>query len=361
MLKSQSRPEIPVTMSYKVSATCLKSSWLALFLLFLQAVSGQSKFQDLEQEFVSKQKALGKDVVLMLWKDTLIYKKELGEFNTKTQAPIGSASQWLTAALVMIYADEGKLSLDDKVSRWLPEFERYNKNYITIRGCLAHLTGIKDEDNFMRKVFQPRKAGSLEEEVNRYAAKEIRTNPGTDFWYGNMGANIAARVIEVISKKNFDVIIKQKLFTPLAMRRTTFTTMDGSPVNPASGATTTGDDFIKFLVMLLNKGKANGKQVLSEESAEELRKIQTASMKMEYAPKAATGMSYSLGSWVMEEKDGKAAALSSLGLFGTFPVVDFCRNYALLILPKKLLEEEKTDAYMPLKKKIDEQIASTCN
>ena len=77
-------------------------------------------------------------------------------------------------------------------------------------------------------MFQRKKFESLEEEVNSFASREIRTNPGTDFWYGNIGLNIAGRVLEVISKKRFDVLIKQKLFNPMTMRRTSFTSLDGS-------------------------------------------------------------------------------------------------------------------------------------
>src|SRR5690242_15683744 len=111
-------------MSYKSSLICLKSSLLALFLLFLQPGFAQIDTAQLTQVLQSKQKVLGKDLVMMLWKkdDTLIYKKEAGDFNSKTVAPIASCSKWLTAALLMQFVDEGKLSLDDKITRWLPEF-----------------------------------------------------------------------------------------------------------------------------------------------------------------------------------------------------------------------------------------------
>ncbi len=290
-------------MSYISRSTCLKYRALAIFLLFLQPVFAQYDFQDLDQEWQAKQKLLGKDAVFMLAnKDTIIFKREVGDFSSKTVAPIASCSKWLTAALVMQFVDEGKLSLDDKVSKWLPEFERYNKNYITIRLCLSHETGIGDEGTLIKKIFQRKKYSSLEEEVNSFAAREIRTNPGTDFWYGNIGLNIAGRVLEVISKKKFDVLIKQKLFNPLAMRKTSFTTMDASAINPSGGAVSTADDYMKFLVMLLNKGKVGDKQILSEESVEMMKQVQTTSVKMAYAPKAAEGFGYALGSWVAEEK-----------------------------------------------------------
>ncbi|MGZ8556872.1 MAG: serine hydrolase domain-containing protein [Chitinophagaceae bacterium] len=155
-------------MSYKVKLTCLKSIIAAVFLLLLQTAYSQYNWTDLESELQAKQKLLGNDFVVMLWKknDTLIYKKEFGLFNSKTTVPIASSSKWLTAALVMQFVDEGKLSLDDKISQWIPEFARYGKNYITIRHCLSHFTGVADEGGFLKKLFQRKKFMSLEEEVN---------------------------------------------------------------------------------------------------------------------------------------------------------------------------------------------------
>lgn len=349
-------------MSSKVSFICRKSSLIAVFLLLLQASYSQYNFSDLDQAIQAKQKILGKDFVVLLWKkdDTLVYKKEMGEYNSKTAAPIASCSKWLTAALVMQFVDEGKISLDDKISQWLPEFAKYGKNYITIRHCLSHFTGIDEEAKFFKKLMQRSKFASLEEEVNSFARKEIRTNPGTDFWYGNTGLNIAGRVLEVISKKRFDVLMKQKLFNPMTMRRTSFTTLDASAVNPSGGASSTPEDYMKFLVMLLNKGKYAGKQILSEASVEQLMQIHTKPGQIKYAPKSATGYNYALGSWVVEEQDGKATTLASPGLFGTWPMVDLCRGYAYLVFVKNLLGEERAEVHMELKGLIDEQIKSTC-
>ena len=170
----------------------------------------------------TKDKSLKESVFLVYNNGKIIYKKEAGEFNAKTQQPIGAASQWLTTALVLMFVQEGKLSLDDKVSDYLPIFSKHGKGYITIGHCLSHNTGIKN-DQGVAKIFQKSKFKNLEEEVNDYAAKkEIETNPGTEFNYSNMGFNIAARVLEVISKKPLDRLSQEKLFRPLAMRNTTF-------------------------------------------------------------------------------------------------------------------------------------------
>jgi CubicO group peptidase (beta-lactamase class C family) len=215
--------KIPVTMACKNSSTCTKVTIALGFMLLLQPVFAQQKFSDLDDIFLQKQKLLGKDFVVMLWKkdDTLVYKKELGDFSSKTQAPIASCSKWLTAALVMTFVDEGKISLDDKIIKWLPEFEKYGKNYITIRECLSHMTGIRSEPVTILKLLERKKFNSLEEEVNAFAAKDIQANPGEEFRYSNIGLNIAGRILEIISKRKFDVLARQRLFVPLAMRKTT--------------------------------------------------------------------------------------------------------------------------------------------
>ncbi|HRF19821.1 MAG TPA: serine hydrolase domain-containing protein [Chitinophagaceae bacterium] len=376
-------------MSYKVSSICMKVIFVAGFLLFFQPVFSQYNWSELDNELAAKQKLLGQDLVAMIWKgDSLVYKKEMGSFNSKTQAPIASCSKWLTAALVMQLVDEGKLSLDDKVAKYIPEFDKYFKGYITIRHCLSHMTGIEDDGKLIKRLLERRKFASLEEEVNSFAARDIRANTGTDFWYGNIGLNIAGRVAEVITRKKFDVLIRTKLFIPLGMTKTTFASLNGAPINPSGGARSTADDYMKFLVMLLNKGKYNGVQILSENAVNEMLQPQNRLEQVKYTPKSAEGFRYALGAWVIEEKgkqvtyvDGKlhtgplvppptgnvetksittANAIASPGLFGTWPMIDYCRGYTYIVFVKNLLGEERADAHLQLKKIVDAQTSSSC-
>ncbi len=144
------------------------------------------------------------------------------------------------------------------------------------------------------------------------------------------------------------------------MRQTTFTEPDGGLYNPSGGARSTADDYMKFLVMLMNKGKYNGKQILSEESVDEMMKIQTANVPKRYAPKAAEGFNYALGSWVVEQKDSIASVLASPGLFGTWPMIDFCRGYAYILFVKNFLGEERANVHLEIKAVIDEKIKEKC-
>jgi len=371
-LKQQSKSQNSETMSLKIRFYCLKFSLFIVSLLIFQTTNAQKKekplltkynFSSLDRILEEKQGLIGKDYVVLIWKkgDTLQYKKEVGEYKSKTIAPIASCSKWLTAALLMQFVDEGKISLDDPVVRYIPVFEKYMKKYITIRHCLSHMTGIDDDEKFLKKILQRKKFESLDQEMEAIAAREIRANAGTDFWYGNIGLNIAAKVLEVVSKRKFDVLIKQKLFTPLGMRQTTFTELDGGLYNPSGGARSTAEDYMKFMVMLMNKGKYNGKQILSEGSVYEMMKIQTANVPKRYVPKSAEGFNYALGSWVVEENDGSATALASPGLFGTWPMIDFCRGYAYILFVKNYLGDERASAHLQIKQMIDEQIKGECN
>ena len=350
-------------MAYKTILNCLKFSFVCLFLLFFQPVFSQYDFSEFEAKLEANQKIIGKDFVVLIWKkdDTLVYKKEVGEYKTRTQAPIASCSKWLTAALVMQYVDEGLISLDDPVVKYIPEFEKYMKNYVTIRHCLSHMTGIDDDQRLLKRILQRKKFKSLEEEVNALAAREIRANPGTDFWYGNIGLNIAGRVIEVVSKRRFDQVIRQKLLAPLGMRNTTFTTLDGSPPNPSGGAKSTAEDYMKFLVMLMNKGTYNGKQIMSRAAVDLLFLVQTKPEQVKYAPAAAEGFNYALGSWVIQEKDGMATALASPGLFGTWPMVDMCHGYAYILFVKNFLGEERAQIHKDLINSINLVFPANCN
>ena len=102
---------------------------------------------------------------------------------------------------------------------------------------------------------------------------------------------------------------------------------------------------------------------------------------IKYAPKSAEGLTYASGSWVIAEKQAPirkpqqganipalpqtgekriATALASPGLFGTWPMVDFCRGYAYIVFVKNLLGEERAEIHKQLKKIVDEQIPAVC-
>lgn len=352
---------------------------VAAFLLFLQPAFAQYNWTELNRALDENRKILGNNLVCLVWKDdSLVFKKEMGAFDARTAAPIASCSKWLTAALVMQFVDEGKLSLGDYVSKYIPEFGTQGKGNIRIRDCLCHMTGISDDDKFLRRILERRKYSSLGDEVLDFAKRKKRAEPGTDFWYGNIGLNIAGRILELISGKKFETLAQEKLFGPLGMTRTSFADPKGYPANPSGGARSTAEDYMKFLVMLLNKGMYKGKRILTETAVTRMMEAQDQPGQIVYAPKSAQGYCYALGSWVVEnsrvpfpkpnrpsvppipddtpEEIIKATCLASPGLFGTWPMIDYCRGYAYIVFVKNLLGEERAGIHIELKKIIDRQL-----
>lgn len=143
------------------------------------------------------------------------------------------------------------------------------------------------------------------------------------------------------------------------MRSTNFSSLNA--INPSGGAQSTANDYINFCAMLLNKGMFNGKRILSEASVQYLLQTHTTTSMIKYAPKVAEGYNYAAGAWVLQtDSNGNSTVLASPGLFGTWPMIDLCRNYAVVFFAKELMSEDKKEVYLNLKKKIDEQIASNC-
>lgn len=335
--------------------------FLLLFLQFRFTAIAQPDWTAVKAKMSSNIPLLGKEFSFVLaTQDSILLFQENNGFTLKTQVPIASSSKWLTAVLLYKLAEEGKLNLDDPVAQYLPSFSKYFKNYITIRQCLSHMTGI-EEKGIVRNILQRKKFFSLEEEVNDMATRDIRAKPGTDFWYGNTGMNIAGRIAEVVTKKKFDVLIKMKVLTPLGMRKTSFAQLDGGTINPAGGAVSTVEDMIKFLQMLLRKGMTDANiQFLSESSVEELLQQQAFPEQVSFAPASAKGYGYAQGAWVLESNNKKATALASPGLFGSWPMIDLCRGYLYVVLVKNILGEERANLHKEMKDLIDRQMINTC-
>ena len=337
----------------------MKGSLLLLCMLFFQPGHTQYDLSALDKKMEAAKKDLGKDAILMVYKDgKIIYQKAVGEFSAKTQAPIGNASQWLTAALVMSFVDAGKLSLDDKISKYLPVFTKFSKGYITIRDCLAHLTGIEADRSF--NLLGKKKFASLDEEVQNFASdKEIESNPGLQFHYSNTGLDIAGRILEVITHRSFEQIMQEKITRPLAMRGTNFSSFGA--VSPSAGANSTGNDYLNFLSMILNKGMFMGKRILSEKAVADMQVAVTTPAMIRFAPKVDAGYSYGFGNWILEtDESGVATVLAHPGLNGVWPMVDKCRGYAFIVLTKGNEGEEKREFFLDIKKTIDDQIKPNC-
>ena len=282
-----------------------------------------------------KSREIAGAVALVANRDRVIDQETIGYADLENHAPmqpndmfwIASMSKAMTASAVMMLVDEGKISLDDPVEKYLPEFHgqkvsrdadtpdnsapdatrepRQNTNApsrleppkhpITIREILSHTAGLPFSSRL--------EAGAgldlrpLKTRVSSYAAEPLQSQPGEEYSYSNEGFNTAGRIVEVVSGMAFQDFLQQRLFDPLDMKDTTFwpnndqlkrlakSYESGSlravpidqltyPLNdrahrfpvPAGGLFSTAHDVLRFCQMMLNDGTFEGRRYLSEKS-----------------------------------------------------------------------------------------------
>lgn len=129
---------------------------------------------------------------------------------------IGSISKQFTAAGILMLAEEGKLSLDDKVSKFLPGLTRADE--ISIRQLLSHTSGYQDywpQDYVMPMMKLPVTAERI---MDLWAKKPLDYEPGTKWQYSNTGFVIAGAILEKVSGATPFAFLQERVFKPLGMR-----------------------------------------------------------------------------------------------------------------------------------------------
>src|SRR5579871_2335522 len=222
--------------------TILKKSFI-YFLLLLSAniCVAQYNFSEASSYLKEHRSDLGGNVAALIWKDgKIIYQEQIGNMDTNKITPIASCSKWLTAALVMTFVDEGKISLEDSIGKFLPIYSQYGKGQIKIKHCLSHTTGIESEPLNLFTILHENSYSSLESQVDDIARKKkLIAAPGTEFRYSNIGLSIAARILEVISNKSFEELFQERIAIPLGMLNTSFG--KSKLVSPSGGARSTAN------------------------------------------------------------------------------------------------------------------------
>jgi CubicO group peptidase (beta-lactamase class C family) len=308
------------------------------------------------QEFVDRQELAGA-VMLVANREKVLALESNGWADLARKKPmqtdsvfwIASQSKPITAAALMILVDEGKVSLDDPVEKFLPEFHgqmviaekdkdhilfRKPKHPITVRNILAHTSGLP----FRSPIEVPTLDRlPLADRVRSYAMVGLDFEPDTKYQYSNAGINTAGRIIEVVSGKSFENFLDQRLLAPLGMKDTSFWPSEGQthriakaykpdPKNkglvetqidqlqyplgnrtertsmPAGGLFSTASDLARFYQMLINKGQFEGKRILSESAVDALIKRQTP---------AGLSETYGLGFSVGQSHFGHGGAYST--------------------------------------------------
>lgn len=283
---------------------------------------------------------------------------------------IASMTKPVTGTAVMMMQEAGKLSVDDPVSKYLPEFKNLKdaagkEVVVTLKQCLTHSAGLSE--------VSPQESGdiaTLEALMPLIVAKPVKFQPGTKWEYCQTGINTAARVVEVVAGEDFPSFLEKHLFGPLGMNDTTFypsaaqaarlatsyTRTEGGELAKAGlmflgnkpitsreryprangGLFSTAADYGKFARMILRGGELDGRRYLKEESVKQMSTVQSGDLKTGFTP----GNGWGLGWCVIREPQGVSAALSPGsfghgGAYGTQAWLDPVKGRAYVMLVQR--------------------------
>jgi CubicO group peptidase (beta-lactamase class C family) len=266
---------------------------------------------------------------------------------------IASMTKPITATAIMMLEDEGKLSVNDPVEKYLPEFKnqwmierRTNETIIlkrpqrpiTLRDLLTHTSGLSD-------LSAPRPNCTLAELAMAYSQLPLKFPPGTRWEYCNSGINVLGRIVEVASGESFADFLQDRIFKPLGMKDTTFwpgasqakrlaksyqpakagKVLEETSIGfikgdlsdrsrtafPSGGLFSTAQDMWRFYQMALNGGEVNGKRIISRESVDVMTRTQTGDIRTGFTD----GMSFGYG-WAVVKKPAGVTETLSAGTFG---------------------------------------------
>jgi len=161
--------------------------------------------------------------VAVVQDDKLAFAKAFGQADqvsgraadANTRYAVGSISKQFTAAALLLLQEEGKLSLDDRVSKYFPDLTRAGD--ITVRQLLTHTSGYEDyapQDYLIPAWTKPITSSDL---VNTWAKKPLNFDPGTRWQYSNTGYVVAALIAEKVSGKSLVAFLRERIFDPLKM------------------------------------------------------------------------------------------------------------------------------------------------
>jgi CubicO group peptidase (beta-lactamase class C family) len=275
--------------------------------------------------------------VLIAKDNKIIYEKYFGNYTPETEVYIASAGKWIGAATMAVMADEGKISWDDPVSKWLPEFTDI-KGLATIRQLYSHTSGYPN--------YQPQGNPKDDYQTTSESVEHIlplipTADPGAIFDYGGLAMQVAGRIAELAEGTDWETLFQEKLAIPLNMINTHFIPVDpGHTPMIAGGARSTLHDYANFLSMIINNGVFKGKRVLSKKAIHEMQADQVRGAKIkpgvEFAERARGSKHngiYGLGEWrEIVNKKGEAVLISSPSWAGTYPWIDKKRNIYGIIL-----------------------------
>ena len=207
---------------------------LALCLLSIFAsqisVSAQNKVRQIDEVmslYHKYQQFNGS--VLVADNGKVIYKKGFGSANMEWNIPnepdtkfrLGSITKQFTAALILQLVEQGKIKLDGKVSDYLADYRKDTGARMTIHQLLSHTSGVPNytaQPGFFANV--SRNPFKVDDFVKQYASGDLEFEPGAKFNYSNSGYFLLGDIIEKVTGKSYEQVLKENILDPVGMKNT---------------------------------------------------------------------------------------------------------------------------------------------
>jgi CubicO group peptidase (beta-lactamase class C family) len=165
--------------------------------------------------------------VLVADNGKVIFKKGFGlanmEWNipnaTDTKFRLGSITKQFTATLILQLVEQGKIKLDGKLIDYLPDYRKDTGTKVTIHNLLSHTSGIPSYTSlpgFFQNV--SRNPFTVDDFIKKYASGDLEFEPGTKFVYDNSGYFLLGAIIEKVTGKPYEQVLKENIFDPVGMK-----------------------------------------------------------------------------------------------------------------------------------------------
>jgi CubicO group peptidase (beta-lactamase class C family) len=207
---------------------------LVPILLFLVHVSQAQTWQDtlakIEKAFERYKPAIPGAQVTISRNGKILFSRAYGMADLEhgaaltTQSPTeaGSVSKQFTAAAILLLEQEGKLSLNDDVRKYIPELPDYGK-IVTLRHMMQHTSGLKDWGAVAAMTGWPRSTKTYNNDDALYIASKQRSlnhEPGVEYIYSNSNYNLFAVIVQRVSGQSLAEYSRVKIFQPAGMNNT---------------------------------------------------------------------------------------------------------------------------------------------
>ena len=190
--------------------------------------------------------------VLVAENGKIIYKGAYGQANMEWTIPntpdtrfrLGSITKQFTATAILQLVEQGKIKLDAKLSDYLPDYRKDTGEKVTIHHLLTHTSGIPSytsQPGFFQNV--SRNPYKVDEFVKKYASGDLEFEPGSKYTYNNSGYFLLGAIIERVTGKPYEQVLKQNIFDPLGMKNTGYDHHDTLIAKRASGYSKTPDGY----------------------------------------------------------------------------------------------------------------------